>query len=83
MQTEHRHITSSCSPAQDDHGTLRYLDTSIGQPVAELRTKLGALKTIAQNPYNAVVQLGHYNGELGRVVCSLSGLVMCVAMQGQ
>jgi U3 small nucleolar RNA-associated protein 7 len=46
----------------DDHGTLRYLDTSTGQPVAEIRTKLGALKCLAQNPRNAVVQLGHYNG---------------------
>ena len=47
---------------QDDHGTLRYLDTSTGQPVAEIKTKLGALKTLAQNPRNGVVQLGHFNG---------------------
>lgn len=54
-----------CAPSpsfQDDHGTLRYLDTSIGQPVAEIRTKLGALKSLAQNPRNAIVQLGHFNG---------------------
>ena len=51
---------------------LRYLDTSIGQPVAEIHTRLGSLKSIAQNPYNAVVQLGHYNGEWeGRVACSV------------
>lgn len=49
---------------QDDHGTLRYLDTSTGQPVTEIRTKLGALKCLAQNPRNAVVQLGHFNGSV-------------------
>ena len=47
---------------QDDHGMLRYLDTSTGQPVAETRTKLGALKALAHNPRNAIVQLGHFNG---------------------
>lgn len=54
--------TAAISLSQDDHGTLRYLDTSTGQSVAEIRTKLGALKTLAQNPRNAIVQLGHYNG---------------------
>ncbi|CAI8025621.1 Probable U3 small nucleolar RNA-associated protein 7 [Geodia barretti] len=48
----------------DDHGTLRYLDTSTGQSVAEIRTRLGALKCVAQNPRNAVVQLGHFNGSV-------------------
>ena len=48
--------------SQDDHGVLRYLDTSTGQPVAEIRTKLGALKSLAQNPRNATVLLGHFNG---------------------
>ena len=47
---------------QDDHGSLRYLDTSTGQSVAEIRTKLGALKTLTHNPRNAVVLLGHFNG---------------------
>ena len=49
---------------QDDHGALRYLDTSTGLSVAEIRTKLGALKCLAQNPRNAVVQLGHFNGSV-------------------
>lgn len=49
---------------QDDHGTLRYLDTSTGECVSEIKTKLGALKTIAQNPQNAIIQLGHYNGSV-------------------
>ena len=30
--------------------------------MAEIRTKLGALKCMSQNPSNAIVQLGHYNG---------------------
>lgn len=55
-------LTVTSLLGQDDHGTLRYLDTSIGQTVAEIRTKLGALKALAQNPHNAIVQLGHFNG---------------------
>ncbi|KAJ3279784.1 Small subunit (SSU) processome component [Borealophlyctis nickersoniae] len=43
-------------------GYLKYQDTSTGQLVAELRTKLGPCKTMAQNPYNAVIHLGHGNG---------------------
>ena len=50
-------------PSQDDHGCLRYLDTSIGKPVAEHRTRLGALHCMAHNPHNAIVHLGHQNGE--------------------
>lgn len=46
----------------DDHGCLRYLDTSIGKPVAEHRTRLGALHCMAHNPHNAIVHLGHQNG---------------------
>ncbi|KAL2917932.1 putative U3 small nucleolar RNA-associated protein 7 [Polyrhizophydium stewartii] len=43
-------------------GFLKYQDTSTGQLVAEHRTKLGKCDTMAQNPYNAVIHLGHANG---------------------
>ncbi|KAH8553213.1 WD40-repeat-containing domain protein [Umbelopsis sp. PMI_123] len=43
-------------------GYLKYQDTSTGQLVAEHRTKLGACHVMAQNPYNAVMHLGHGNG---------------------
>ncbi|KAI8143203.1 U3 snoRNP-associated protein Utp7 [Fennellomyces sp. T-0311] len=43
-------------------GYLRYQDTSTGQLVAELRTKLGPCATMAQNPWNAILHLGHANG---------------------
>ncbi|KAI9016933.1 WD40-repeat-containing domain protein [Gaertneriomyces semiglobifer] len=43
-------------------GWLKYQDTSTGQLVAEHRTKLGPCNTMTQNPYNAVMHLGHSNG---------------------
>ncbi|GAB5593450.1 putative U3 small nucleolar RNA-associated protein 7 [Umbelopsis nana] len=43
-------------------GYLKYQDTSTGQLVAEHRTKLGACHVMAQNPFNAVMHLGHANG---------------------
>ncbi|KAI9033326.1 WD40-repeat-containing domain protein, partial [Hyaloraphidium curvatum] len=43
-------------------GWLRYQDTSTGQFVAELRTRLGRCETMAQNPHNAIINLGHANG---------------------
>ncbi|KAI8366692.1 WD40-repeat-containing domain protein [Radiomyces spectabilis] len=43
-------------------GYLKYQDTSTGQLVSEHRTKLGPCKAMAQNPYNAVLHLGHSNG---------------------
>ncbi|RIA99013.1 WD40-repeat-containing domain protein [Glomus cerebriforme] len=43
-------------------GWLKYQDTSTGQLVAELRTKLGSCDAMAQNPWNAIMHLGHYNG---------------------
>ncbi|XP_078342132.1 uncharacterized protein LOC144627967 isoform X2 [Oculina patagonica] len=45
-----------------DYGILKYQDTSTGKPVAELFTKLGKCDCMTQNPYNAVIHLGHYNG---------------------
>ncbi|EDO36936.1 predicted protein, partial [Nematostella vectensis] len=41
---------------------LRYQDTSTGKMVAEHRTRLGRCDTMAQNPWNAIINLGHHNG---------------------
>ncbi|KAI8873582.1 BING4CT-domain-containing protein [Ramicandelaber brevisporus] len=43
-------------------GILRYQDTSTGAIVSEYRTKLGPCQTMVQNPWNAVLNLGHSNG---------------------
>ncbi len=43
-------------------GYLKYQDTSTGKLVAEHRTRLGKCDTLALNPYNAIVHLGHANG---------------------
>ncbi|KAG8757647.1 Small subunit (SSU) processome component [Serendipita sp. 396] len=43
-------------------GFLKYLDITNGQTVVEHRTKLGPCRTMCQNPWNAVIQLGHLNG---------------------
>jgi len=51
-----------CSVGRE--GILRYQDTSTGELVAELRSKLGHCVTMAQNPRNAIVFLGHSNGSI-------------------
>lgn len=43
---------------------LKYTDTSTGHLVSELATKLGPTVSMAQNPWNAVVHLGHNNGQV-------------------
>ena len=43
-------------------GWLRYLDTSTGQSVAEHLTKLGPTTSATQNPYNAIIHMGHQEG---------------------
>jgi U3 small nucleolar RNA-associated protein 7 len=43
-------------------GYLKYQDTSTGQIVSQHRTQLGECDTMAANPSNAVVHLGHANG---------------------
>lgn len=53
-------------------GWLKYHDVSVGTLVAEHRTKLGACNCMAQNPQNAVVQLGHANG-IVRIARFLAG----------
>ncbi|CDK25609.1 unnamed protein product [Kuraishia capsulata CBS 1993] len=45
-------------------GFLKYHDVSTGTLVSELRTKLGPTQCMAQNPWNAVMHLGHGNGQV-------------------
>ncbi|KAK3314935.1 WD40-repeat-containing domain protein [Apodospora peruviana] len=44
------------------NGQLKYQDTSTGNIVAEIATKQGTPVSLAQNPYNAVLHVGHQNG---------------------
>ncbi|KAJ0041558.1 hypothetical protein NL108_012981 [Boleophthalmus pectinirostris] len=41
---------------------LQYLDVSVGKEVAAICTKTGRLDVMCQNPYNAIIHLGHPNG---------------------
>ncbi|CCK68741.1 Utp7p KNAG_0B02990 [Huiozyma naganishii CBS 8797] len=43
-------------------GWLKYHDVSTGQLVSELKTKMGPTTSMTQNPWNAVMHLGHSNG---------------------
>lgn len=43
-------------------GFLKYQDVSTGLVVAQHRSKLGPCNTMCQNPWNAVIHLGHQNG---------------------
>ncbi|KAI8662921.1 BING4CT domain-containing protein [Fusarium sp. Ph1] len=43
-------------------GVLKYQDTSTGQLVAEIPTKLGQPTSLGQNPWNAILHVGHQNG---------------------
>ena len=45
-------------------GTLKYLDVSTGQFVAEAKTKKGEASCLQQNRMNGVVALGHSSGEV-------------------
>lgn len=47
---------------QGTSGFLKYQDTSTGQLVTEIPTKLGSPVSLAQNPYNGVMHVGHQNG---------------------
>ncbi|XP_069491336.1 WD repeat-containing protein 46 isoform X2 [Ambystoma mexicanum] len=51
-------LLATCSAT----GFLQYLDISVGKEIAAICTKSGRLDVMAQNPYNAVVHLGHHNG---------------------
>lgn len=43
-------------------GYLKYTDTSIGNMVIEMPTKQGSPTALSQNPYNAIINVGHKNG---------------------
>ncbi|KAF9010004.1 WD40-repeat-containing domain protein [Cyathus striatus] len=45
-------------------GYLKYQDTSTGQLVTEHRTRFGACNAMTQNLHNAVIHLGHQNGQV-------------------
>lgn len=45
-------------------GVLKYHDVSTGVLKSELRTKLGPTQALKQNPWNAVMHLGHSNGQV-------------------
>ncbi|KAJ5105790.1 U3 small nucleolar RNA-associated protein 7 [Penicillium alfredii] len=45
-------------------GYLKYTDTSTGQTVAELPTRLGRPTSLCQNPWNAILHVGHQNGNV-------------------
>ena len=45
-------------------GYLKYTDTSTGQMVIELPTKQGSPTAFGQNPHNAVMHVGHQNGQI-------------------
>ena len=59
-------------------GFLKYQDTSTGELVVELRTKLGRCDCMALNPYNAVVNLGHSNGTVTMWTPSMSAPVVSI-----
>ncbi|WLF76815.1 putative U3 small nucleolar RNA-associated protein 7 [Lodderomyces elongisporus] len=45
-------------------GFLKYHDVSTGELVSELRTKMGPTLAMKQNPWNAIMHLGHGNGQV-------------------
>lgn len=51
-------LLATCSST----GFLQYLDISVGKEITATRVKGGRLNVMCQNPYNAVVHLGHHNG---------------------
>ncbi|MES1908576.1 MAG: hypothetical protein MHM6MM_001485 [Cercozoa sp. M6MM] len=44
------------------NGVLKYVDTSTGEMVSELKTKMGPCGVMRQNPWNAVTLCAHQNG---------------------
>jgi len=46
----------------NEGGCLKYQDTSTGRFVTSIYTKLGSTNVLRQNPWNAVMNIGHKNG---------------------
>jgi len=59
-------------------GFLKYQDSSTGELVSELRTKLGRCDCMALNLYNAMVNLGHSNGTVTMWAPSMSAPVVSI-----
>ena len=59
-------------------GFLKYQDTSTGELVAELGTKLGRCNCLGVNPYNAIVNLGHTNGTVTMWTPSMSAPIVSI-----
>ncbi|MEE6527205.1 hypothetical protein FKM82_028404 [Ascaphus truei] len=51
-------LLATCSAT----GFLQYLDVSVGKEVTATCAKSGRLSVMCQNPHNAVIHLGHHNG---------------------
>lgn len=47
-----------------DKADLHYRDISTGEPVASMRTRAGPCRALSHNPRNAVVHMGHTNGQV-------------------
>ena len=61
-RTEGNPASFPLSLIQSETGFLTYLDVSVGKIVAALNARAGRLSVMTQNPYNAVIHLGHSNG---------------------
>jgi hypothetical protein len=59
----HRLVLQAAKSATAEF-TIALQDTSTGQLVAQHKTRLGPCGVMAQNPWNAVLQLGHANGTI-------------------
>ncbi|CAK4317719.1 unnamed protein product [Aphanomyces euteiches] len=53
------HFLLSCVSG---NGLLSYTDVTTGTQISTHKTKLGLCETMAMNPWNAVINLGHANG---------------------
>ncbi|TEB22428.1 hypothetical protein FA13DRAFT_1766474 [Coprinellus micaceus] len=56
--------TLALTIVQTNTGHISWTDTTTGTQIAVHRTKLGACQTLTQNMHNAVVHLGHNNGNV-------------------
>ncbi|XP_034249129.1 WD repeat-containing protein 46 [Thrips palmi] len=45
-----------------ENGWLKWLDISVGKIISQFNTRMGRLNLMVQNPYNAILCLGHAQG---------------------